>query len=83
MFIRTYLCEGHNVASADDIYDALIFKRRIKNAKVSILQINKEECFIGSVKIPDIQSYVKFEKNEMLFCKYFEIGAGKKFHTAT
>ena len=80
MFTRTYLCEGHDVVSAKDVYDALTFKGHMRNAKISIIDINKEECSFGNIKIQDIQSYhsVKFENGEMIFWKYFEIGAGKK-----
>lgn len=61
MFILTYLCNGH------DVYDALIFKGRMKNAKISTIEINKEECSAGNVKIPDIQSYhSKFENDKMI-----------------
>ena len=48
----------------------------MRNAKISIIDINKEECSFGNIKIQDIQSYhsVKFENEEMIFWKYFEIG---------
>lgn len=80
MYIRTYLCEGHDLASVKYVYDSLIFKIHMKNAEVSIIEINKEDCFIESVKISCIQSYhyVNFENNEMIFWKYFEIDVGKK-----
>ncbi|XP_071035358.1 protein SSUH2 homolog [Parasteatoda tepidariorum] len=44
MFIRTYLCDGHDVTSAKDVYDTLIFKGRMKKTKVSVIEINKEKA---------------------------------------
>lgn len=80
MYIKSYLCEGHNIASAKDVYDALVYKGRMKNAKASIIEVNKQSSFITDVKIADIQSYhsVKYEDSGMTFWKYFEIGNGKK-----
>lgn len=80
IFIKTYLCEGHDVASANHVYNSLIFKGLMKNAKVSIFKINKAECSVGSFKIPEILSCysVKFENNEMIFWEHFEICTGQK-----
>lgn len=62
------------------MFDALIFKGRKKNAKISVIEINKEECSIASFKILDIQSYhyVTFEISGLIFWKYFEIDTGKE-----
>ena len=74
MFIRTYLYEGHDVASAKDDYGELNFKGRMRNANISIIEIYKEECFIGNVRIPGMQSYhsIKCEDSGMTFLKYFK-----------
>ena len=53
-----------------------------KNAIILIIEINKEKCSLGYVKMQDILSYysAKLENNNVLIWKYLKLVQERKFH---
>jgi hypothetical protein len=77
--MAAYVNSGNDLKSAQDIRKALLYRGERKNYKVYVIEIDREKCFLPSIKIADVQSIhsVKFEENCMTLWMFFDIGNGK------
>ena len=75
--LRRYVDEGNDVASAEDIYKALLASA-ITNAKVSEVQFDKSLFGVNGDSIQKISYYHSFEFTEagIKVWRYYGIGAG-------
>ena len=65
--------------SADDLKRAILCRGIPENAKVFLVEINKQDCEIEQSKIQNIQSFhsIQFEEDGMRFWQYFDVGIGQ------
>ena len=68
-----------NIISADDLKRAILFWGSPENAKVFVVEMNKQNCEIQQSKIQNIQSFhsIQFEDDGMRFWQYFDVGIGQ------
>ena len=78
-FLSAFIHSGNNCLSADDIKKGILHQGGLKNASVSVAEIDKSACLMSHSKIVNIQSFhsVLYHKLGMVFWQYFECGAGK------
>ena len=78
-YMTKYVSAGKDIISADDLKRAILFRGSPENAKVSVVEINKQDCEIEQSKIQNIQSFhsIQFEEDGMRFWHYFDIGIGQ------
>ena len=90
-YMTKYVNAGKDIISADDLKRAILFQRSPENAKVSVVEINKQCCDIEQSRIQNIQSFhsIQFEGDGMRFWQYFDVGIGQlvpyadiSFHSA-
>ena len=78
-YINGYLNSGYDIITARDIKKGILYLGRPADTKVSVNEINKNDCHIVHSKIPNIQSFhsVAFTDEAMTFWQYYNIGIGK------
>ena len=74
-----YLNSGHDIITAEDIKKGILYLGGPADTKVSVIEINKNDCHIVNSKIPNIQSFhsIAFTDEAMTFWQYYNIGMGK------
>ena len=76
-----YLNSGHDIITAEDIKKGILYLGGPADTKVSVIEINKNDCHIVDSKIPSfkIQSFhsIAFTDEVMTFWQYYSIGIGK------
>jgi hypothetical protein len=80
-FINSYLNEGHDVVTADDIKNGILWRGGPRNTSVAVGSISKLNTKLeGTQGIPGILSYhsVEIFSNYFKFFKYYKIGTGTK-----
>ena len=78
-YMSGYLNSGHDIITAGDIKKGILYLGGPADTKVSVTEINKNDCHIVHSKIPNIQSLhsVAFTDETMIFWQYYNIGIGK------
>ena len=73
-----YINAGHNIQTVEDIENSLLYTNGVKNAKVSIVEINSSVNEIKSQKTDNISNYhsAEFEDNKICFWNYYSVGKG-------
>ena len=74
-----YLNSGHDIITAEDIKKGILYLGGPADTKISVIEINKNDCHIVHSKIPNIQSFhsIAFTDKAMTFWQYYNIGIGK------
>ena len=77
--MNEYLNSGHDIITAEDIKKGILYLGGPADIKVSVIEINKNDCHIVHSKIPNIQSFhsIAFTFEAMTFWHYYNIGTGK------
>lgn len=75
--MRSFVDEGNDILTAEDIHRSLI-NSTLKNTQVSVVSFQKNECEVEGDKIQNISRYHSFEftSNGMKLWRYFKIGPG-------
>ena len=78
-YMTKYVNAGKDIISADDLKRAVLFRGSPENAKVSVVEINRQDCEIEQRKIQNIQSFhsIQFEEDGMRCWQYFDVGIGQ------
>ena len=77
--MNRYLNSGHDIITAEDIKKGILYLGGPADTKVSVIEINKNDCHVVHSKIPNTQSFhsVAFTDEAMTFWQYYNIGIGK------
>ena len=77
--LSSYVESGHDILTADDVYQGLHYGSVLRNTKVSVLEINSEESSLNGPNITGIHSYhsAVFCEDKMKLYRYYNIGSGK------
>ena len=78
-YMNGYLNSGYDIITAEDIKKSILYLGGPADTKVSVIEINKNDCHIVHSKIPNIQSFhfIAFTDEAMTFWQYYNIGIGK------
>ena len=73
-----YINAGHNIQTAEDIKNSSLHMNGVKNAKVSIVEIDSSVNETKSQIIDNISNYhsAEFEDNKNCFWNYYSVGKG-------
>ena len=76
-----YLNSRHDIITTEDIKKGILYLGGPADTKVSVIEINKNDCHIVHSKIPNFQSFhsIAFTDEAMTFWQYYNIGIGKTF----
>ena len=75
--MRYFADEGNDILTAEDIYKALV-NSNMKNSKVSVVSLQKNECEVDGDKIVNISNYhsIEFTREGIKLWRYYGIGSG-------
>ena len=78
--MRAYVDGGNNIFDANNIKKTILYKSRVPNSKVSVIEIDKSLSSTTSVKIANIPSVhsIEFRDNHMTVWHDYQIGSGKR-----
>ena len=78
-YMNGYLNSGHDIITAEDIKKGILYLGGLADTKVSVIEINKNDCYILHSKIPHTQSFhpIAFTYEAMTSWQYYNIGIGK------
>lgn len=78
--IRSFVDSGNDLITAEDIYKAMHYGYGVKNAEVSVVEIDKMSTSIDGPKIKNISNFhsIEFNETSMTMWRYFNIGKGIK-----
>ena len=76
--LRSYLCAGNDVMTAEDIYDGLHYGYGVKDAAVSVATNDKSKSNLTGKKTANFTRYhsIEFKKTGMRVWRYYGIGRG-------
>ena len=75
--MRYFVDEGNDILTVEDIYKAFV-NSNMKNTKVSVASLQKNECEVDGDKIVNISNYhsTEFTREGMKLWQYCGIGSG-------
>jgi hypothetical protein len=65
--MRSFVDAGNDILSADDLKQALMYGKGLKNTNVGVAVINSDQSKINGIKIAKVSQFhsISFEKDHM------------------
>ena len=76
--MRSYLCSGKDLMTAEDIFQSLHYGYGLKDAEVSVVENDKSKSVLEGKKTPGFTRYhsIEFKETGMKLWRYYDIGEG-------